>query len=493
MHQRRYLADLVLMSLKQKTITGLIWSFIDNIANTGISFVVGIILARILSPKEFGLIGMLTIFIAISQSFIDSGFRQSLIRKQNCTQVDYSTVFYFNIVVGICLYLLLFVFAKSIGKFFHEPILTELIKVLGLGLIINSFTIIQSTLLTKRIDFKLQAKISVIASSISGIISIYMAYTGWSVWSLVALSLINYSISSLLLWFWNKWKPSWYFSFISFKELFSFGSKLLISGLIDTIFGNIYYLVIGKYFTAVELGYYTRADRFQALPSSNLQTIIGRVSYPVLLTLQNDIPRLRDAYKRTIRSTMLISFVLMFGLAAVAKPMILTLIGEKWEPCVIYLQMLCFVGMFFPLHALNLNMLQVQGRSDLFLRLEIIKKALAIPIIVIGIILGIKALILGMISLTLIALYLNSYWSGRLIGYSYFEQIKDIFPSFLLAGIMSAIVFAEGLLIQIPPLSLLIVQLLTGALLTFGLCEVFNNKDYLYIKEVLMEKYLINH
>jgi len=481
---------IVTASLKQKTISGLIWSFIDSVAGQGILFIVGIILARLLSPKEFGLIGMLTIFIAISQSFIDSGFRQALIRKQDCTQADYSTVFYFNIVAGVFCYILLFVCANSISNFFHEPILKQLIRVLGLALIINSFTMIQSTLLTKRIDFKLQAKISVIASFFSGIISIYMAYTDWGVWSLVALTLLKYAINSLLLWLWNKWKPILVFSQKSFKELFSFGSKLLISGLIDTIYRNVYYVVIGKYFAAVELGYYTRAEQFKSLPSANLQSIIGRVSYPVLSTIQDDIPRLRETYKKIIRSMMLITFVLMLGMAAIARPMILTLIGEKWEPCIIYLQMLCFVGMLYPLQALNLNMLNIQGRSDLFLRLEIIKKVLAVPVIIIGVIWGIKAMLLGMIFLSLIAYYLNSYWSGRLIGYSFLEQIKDIVPSFMLALIMSAIVLAEGLLVPLPPLPLLIIQLLTGALLTFGLCERFHFKDYLYIKSIVNEKLL---
>lgn len=478
------------MTLKQKAVSGLVWSFIGSIAGQGITFIVGIILARILSPREFGLIGMLAIFIAISESFIDSGFRQALIRKQNCTEVDYSTVFYFNIVVGFIFYIILFISANSISDFYHEPMLKQLIRVLGLGLIITSFTIIQNTLLSKRIDFKLQAKISVIASFISGMISIYMAYTGWGIWSLVALTMIKYTINSLLLWFWNKWRPVWYFSKKSFNELFSFGSKLLVSGLIDTIFRNVYYLIIGKYFSAVELGYYTQADQFQALPSTNLSGIIGKVSYPVLSLLHDDIPRLREAYKRIIRSTMLITFVLMLGLAAVARPLILTLIGEKWESCVIYLQMLCFVGMLYPLHALNLNMLQVQGRSDLFLRLEIIKKVLAIPIIVIGVIWGIKEMILGLIALNFIGYYLNSYWSGRLIEYSFAEQIKDILPSFLLALIMSSIVFVEGLLIPLLPLPLLIIQLITGALLILGMCERFHFKDYLYIKDIVKEKLL---
>lgn len=479
------------MTLKQKTISGLLWSFIDSIAGQGITFIVGIILARILSPKEFGLIGMLTIFIAISQSFIDSGFRQALIRKQDCTEADYSTVFYFNIIVGFLFYMILFLCASAISSFFHELILKDLIKVLGFGLIINSFTIIQSTLLSKRIDFRLQAKISVIAAVISGVISIYMAFTGWGVWSLVALTLVKNTINSILLWLWTKWKPIWYFSSKSFNELFAFGSKLLMSGLIDTIYRNVYYLIIGKYFSAVALGYYTQADQFQSMPSTNLQGIIARVSYPVLSTIQDDKPRLKEAYKKIIKSTMLFTFVLMLGMAAIAKPMIITLIGEKWEPCVIYLQMLCFVGMFYPLHALNLNMLQVQGRSDLFLRLEIIKKTLAIPIIIIGVIWGIKAMILGMILISMIAYYLNSYWSGGFIGYSFLEQIKDILPSFLLALIMSAIVFVEGLFIPLSSLPLLIVQLFTGAILTFGLCEVFHFKDYIFIKEIVLEKILM--
>ena len=249
-----------------------------------------------------------------------------------------------------------------------------------------------------------------------------------------------------------------------------------------------YYLIIGKYFTSVELGYYTRADQFQALPSSNLQRIIGRVSYPILSTIQDDIPRLRDAYKKLIKSTMLITFVLMLGMAAIAKSMVITLIGIKWIPCVIYLQMLCFVGMLYPLHVLNLNMLQIQGRSDLFLRLEIIKKLLAIPIIILGVMFGIKAMILGMILLSFIAYYLNSYWSGSFIGYSFFNQIKDILPSFLISAFMGTFVFAEGLFLPFPYTYIFIIQLLSGAFVTFLICEILQFKDYLYIKEIIKLK-----
>lgn len=466
------------------------WSFIDNSARLGLTFIIGIILARLLTPREFGLIGMITIFIAIAASFVNSGFSQALIRKQDCTQADYSTIFYFNLAVGLLFYLILYFTAGAISSFFNEPLLKPMVRVLSLGILINAFTLIQTTRLTKQINFKLQTKISVISTIISGGMGIAMAYTGYGVWSLVSKTIAGYLVTSVLLWIWNKWKPSFIFSIKSFKELFSFGSKLLVSGLIDTIYTNVYYLIIGKYYTAVELGYYTRANQFQTLPSSNLQGIISRVSYPVLTSIQDDKVRLRDAYKKLIRSTMLITFVLMLGMAAVARPMVLTLIGEKWEPSIIYLQMLCFVGMFYPLHALNLNMLQVLGRSDLFLRLEIIKKALAFPTIIIGVFWGIKALILGMLGLNVIAYYLNSYWSGQFIGYSFFDQVKDILPSFLLALIMSSIVFAEGLFIPLKPLPVFIVQMITGAIITYGLCEAIRFKDYLYIKGIIKEKIL---
>lgn len=476
------------MNLKQKTVSGLTWSFIDNFAKLGITFVIGIILARLLTPREFGLIGMITIFIAVSQSFIDSGFTQALIRKNDCSQKDYSTVFYFNLVVGVFLYIVLFFAAEPISRFFGEPQLKLLVQVLGLGLIINSLTIVQTAILTKRIDFKLQTKISIIASIISGMIGIGMAYNGYGVWSLVVRTLTGFAFTSLLLWLWNKWKPTLVFSKDSFKEMFSFGSKLLLSGLIDTTYRNIYLLIIGKFFSATELGYYTRADQFNKLISQNITSVIQSVSYPVLSSIQDDIPLLRTAYQKLIKSTMLIIFVLMLGMAAIAEPLVLALIGEKWMTSVVYLQLLCFVGMLYPLHALNLNMLQVQGRSDLFLKLEIIKKLLAIPIIVIGILFGIKILILGMIVHSIIALYLNSYWSGKFIGYPFSEQLKDILPAFILALFISVIVFFTGSLINVSNLWKLILQILIGILLFFGIVEAAKMKDYLYIKNIISEK-----
>lgn len=474
--------------LKQKTISGLFWSFIDNFAQYFLSFIIGIILARLLSPKEFGLIGMITIFIAISESFIDSGFSQALIRKKECSDTDFSTVFFFNLTIGIVLCGLLILVAPFISGFFNEPQLTSLVRVLGIVLIIDALTMVQRTKLIKRIDFKLQTKISVISNLFSGIVGISMAYKGFGVWSLVARTLSQRGMNSFLLWLWNWWKPVFVFSVTSFKDMFSFGSKLLISGLIDTVYQNIYYLVIGKYFSAQELGYYTRADHFRNLPSKNIQSIISRVSYPVLSEIQDEPFKLKEGYKKLIKSTMFITFVLMAGMAAMAEPMVIALIGEKWRSSVIYLQLLCFVGALYPLHALNLNMLNVQGRSDLFLKLEIIKKILAVPTIIIGIVWGIKVMILGMWFNSVFAYFLNSYYSGKLINYPVNEQLTDIMPSLFLALFMGVMVFIAGQAITTSYLSRLIIQLFMGGLLTVAACEIIKLDSYLNIKLIIKEK-----
>lgn len=474
--------------LKQKTISGLFWSFIDNFAQYFLSFIIGIILARILSPKEFGLIGMITIFIAISESFIDSGFSQALIRKKECSDTDFSTVFFFNLTIGIVFCGLLILTAPIISRFFHEPQLTSLVRVLGIVLIIDALTMVQRTKLIKRIDFKLQTKISIIANLFSGIVGISMAFKGFGVWSLVARTLSQRGMNSFLLWLWNRWRPVFIFSVTSFKELFSFGSRLLISGLIDTIYRNIYYLVIGKYFSAQELGFYTRANHFKDLPSKNINGIISRVSYPVLAQLQDDQVKLKDGYKKLIKSTMFITFVSMTGMAAVAEPMVIAFIGEKWRPSIIYLQMLCFVGAFYPLHALNLNMLNVKGRSDLFLNLEIIKKVLAVPTIIIGVLWGIKIMILGMWLNSIIGYYLNSYYSGKLIKYPMKEQVIDILPGFLLALLMGVSVFLLGRSLPADYFVKFIVQVIVGIFLVLSFGEVFKFEPYLEIKGIITGK-----
>jgi teichuronic acid exporter len=478
------------MSLKQKTISGLFWSFIDNFAKLGIQFVVGIILARLLTPREFGLIGMTTIFIAVSQSFINSGFMQALIRKQTVTQADFSTVFYFNLLVSFAFVVLLFFAAGPISQFFSEPELIPIIRVLGLSLLISGLAIVQQAQLTRALNFKLQTEITVIATVLSGATGITMAFTGFGVWSLVIANVSGGLVSVFMLWWWNGWRPSWEFSLDSFREMFSFGSRLLLSGLLDTVYQNIYLVIIGRFFSAADLGYYTRAEGFNRLPSQNITAVVQKVSYPALATLQDDLPRLKAAYRRLLTSVMLITFVLMLGMAAVAEPMVLALIGEQWRTSIGYIQLLAFVGMLYPLHAINLNMLNVQGRSDLFLRLEVIKKILAIPVILTVIFFGIHMMIVAMIVHSAIAYYLNSYWSGKLIGYSPWQQIRDILPSFLPAVGISSLVYLAGILLPVAPIYQLIAQVAIGGLLTIGLAELLRLDSYLYIKEIALDKLL---
>lgn len=473
-------------SIKNKTISGLTWSFADNILNQSIHFITGIILARLLTPKDYGLVGMITIFIAISQSFIDGGFSQALIRKKDCKGEDYSTVFLFNLGVGIVFYLILFFSAGMISDYFKESRLYLLIKVMGLNLIINAFGLVGRTELTKKINFKLQTKISIIASVLSGIIGIIMAFHGFGVWSLVAKTISQNIITSILLCLWNKLNIRFLFSITCFKEMFGFGSKLLASGIIDDIYQNIYYLIIGKYFSAIDLGYYTRAEQFSLLSSKNIGQVVQKVSYPVLSTIQDQSEKLKKGYKKLIKNTMFITFTLSIGLCAIAEPLIIVLIGEKWRPAIPYLQLLCFVNMLYPLHALNLNILKVKGRSDLFLILEIIKKTLAIPTIIIGIIFGIKIMIIGMIMNSFMAYFLNSYWSGKMLNYPMKEQVMDILPSFIIASLMGIVLYILSIILPINNLSLLIVQLLSGALITIFLSVIFKIKEYNEIREIII-------
>jgi O-antigen/teichoic acid export membrane protein len=411
-----------------------------------------------------------------------------LIRKKDCTQTDYSTVFFFNLIVGVVLFIILFLSAPAIGNFFNEPELKLIVQVLSLVLIIDSLTIIQRTVLTKRIDFKLQARISVIGSVGSGIIAITMAVSGFGVWSLVAQRLSKQAFNSILLWLWNRWKPILVFSKESFKELFGFGSNIMLNGLLDTLFQNINSLVIGKFYSAQDLGFYTRSVLFRDIFSKNLNSIIGRVTYPVLSEMQDEKARLKMNYQKIIRGTMFITFILMLGLAAIAEPLVIGLIGEKWRQSVIYLQMLCFAGMLYPLHGLNLNMLQVQGRSDLFLRLGIVRKIFTIPGIIIAIFIGIKAMIGWAIFNTFISYYLNSYYSGKMIDYPMKEQIKDISSSFGLAFSMMISIYLLGLIIPFPPIWKLIVQVAAGALFIFVTCELTQFKDYVFVKQLVLEK-----
>ena len=471
--------------LKEKAIKGVSWSVIDNLANSGITFLIGVILARILSPAEFGLIGMITIFIAVSNSIVDSGFSSALIRKVKPMDIDYNTVFYFNLCLGIGLYLILFFSAPAVSRFFKEPSLIAIMRVMGTILIINAFGIVQRSLLVKEVDFKTQTKISLIASIISGFVGITMALKGFGVWSLVGQQISRQLLNSIFLWVFNTWRPALEFSKESFHELFGFGLKLMIADIINTIYNNIYFLIIGKFYSAAQLGQYTRADQFNSIFSSNLTNVVQRVSYPVLCSIQDDDERLKSTYQRVIKTTMLVAFTSMLSLAAIAKPLILILIGEKWLPAVSYLQIICFTGMLLPLHAINLNMLMVKGRSDLLLRLEFIKKTIAVIPISLGIFYGIEFLLWGSVFLSFASYLLNSYYSARLINYSTWAQIKDITPLFLISIFVAAAIWCITLLNYSIWITLLL-QCVLGLIITIVMYETIKSTEYFELKRILL-------
>ena len=427
-------------SLKQKATKGVFWSAIERFSVQGVQFIIMIIMARLLTPNDYGLIGMLSIFLAVAQSLIDSGFSQALIRKQERTEVDNSTVFYFNIITSLIIYIILYITAPWIAKFYNTPELCSIMRVVCLSIIINSFAVVQRAILTVKVDFKTQAKASFIATILSGVIGILLAYRGYGVWALVFQQLINNSLNVLILWILSKWRPIKAYSWKSFYELFFFGSKLLASGLIDTIYGNLYLLIIGKIFSATDLGYYTRAYQFSSLPSSNITTILHRVTFPILCSIQNEDKRLEEIYRRFLKLSAFIIFPLMTGLAAIAHPLIDVFIGSKWAFCATLLQVICFSMMWYPIHGINLSLLAVKGRSDLFLQLEIIKKIIGIITICITIPFGIIAMCYGSIISSIICLIINTYYTGKLINVGFLKQMRDLFPTLLLSISMFMIV-----------------------------------------------------
>ena len=447
-------------SLKQKTVKGILWSSLERFSVQGIQFVVMIIMARMLTPNDYGLVGMLAVFIAVSQSLVDSGFSQALIRKQDRTETDNSTVFYFNIIVGFILYGLLFALAPFIADFYNEPQLTAITRVIGLSVLFNSLVVVQRALLTIKIDFKTQAKAALTAAIISGVLGIWMAASGYGVWSIVAQQLANLGINTLLLWILSHWRPSLIYSWKSFHVLFGFGSKLMVSGLIDTIYRNIYLIVIGRVFSAADLGYYTRAHQFTDFPSSNVSGIIQRVTYPILCSIQNENERLSDVYRRFLRLSAFIVFPLMMGLAAVAEPLVLALLKEQWLFAATLISIICFSMMWYPIHSINLNLLQVKGRSDLFLRLEIYKKIVGIIILCITIPMGLIAMCVGSFFSSMIALIINTYYTGKLINVGFLRQMHDLFPTLGLSFSMGGFVYLVIHLMSLNPL----------AELSFGIC-----------------------
>jgi O-antigen/teichoic acid export membrane protein len=481
-------------SIKSNTFSGLLWSFTDLIANKGINLIVQIFLARLLLPEHFGLIGMITIFIAISNSIVDSGFFQALIREQKSTQRDYSTVFYFNLAISIIIYLILFFSSNIISDFYNEPKLEIIIKLISTIIVINAFAIIQRVILNKTLNFKIMTKVNMIAGISSGIIALIGAMLGFGVWSLVILQLSMSLLSTFLLWINIKWIPSLVFSGESFKRLYSFGYKLLLSGLIDTIYNNIYYVIIGRLYSTVQLGYYTQAVKFRDIASQTVTNSIQRVTYPALSSMQDDNDKLTHGYRKVIKTTTFLYFPFIVGLMIIAPIIITLLLGERWIKAIPYFQLLCVVGMLYPINSINLNILKVKGRSDLFLLLEVIKKGMLTVLLVLAVWLdtGIMGLITAAIINSPFALLVNTHYTAREISYTRRQQFMDLMPTLLISLLMGIVIYYSGQVLPKVLILKLILQILIGVIVYISLCKVFRIKEldqvYKLIRNNLIRK-----
>ena len=418
--------------LKNKTVNGLKWSALERILSQGIQLILMLILARLLGPKAFGLIGMLAMFIAIGQVFIDSGFSSALIRKTDRTNTDYSTAFYFNIIVAICCYLLLYFSAGYIANFYQQPELVLLAKVIGLSLIANSFSVVPRTILTVSMNFKAQAKASICSVILGGIVALIFAWKGYGVWALVAQTLSVSVLSALFLNIITRWVPALSFSKKSFNYLFGFGGKLLVSGLLDTTYNNVYQLIIGKKFSAENVGQFTQANQISSIPAMTMTNIIQRVTYPMFSHIQEDSHKMDEYYLLTMKVAALFIFPLMAGVAILAQPLLQLVLGSQWHEAAGLVTILALAYMLYPIHAINLNVLQVKGRSDLFLKLEIIKKIIGISIVTVTMNYSIYIMCFGLLIHSYFALVLNTYYTGKLTGLTVWRQFKEVSPIWLI-------------------------------------------------------------
>ena len=429
--------------LKQKTISGVSWSFINQVLSRGLSFIIGIVLARLLTPADYGLIGMLGIFLALSQVFIDGGFASALIQCQNRTEKDLSTVYIINIGMSIYLDLLLFAGAPLIARFYEQPILIPLTRVFTLSLVISALSSVHGTILAIRVDFKTKTYIAFIKAVLTGAIAITCAYKGMGVWTLVVQGLCSATFTVILSWIFVRWVPKTGFSKESFKKLFSYGSKLLAASLISTIYDNIYPLVIGKTASPTDAGLYSKAGHFPQLGSGVITGMINRVAFPIFSQIQDDNQRLLWAYDKYIQFSCFIIFPILMGLCGCARPLIILLLTVKWEACIPLMRILCFASLFTGITTINLNLLYVKGRSDLVLRLEIIKKSIAFAILIVTSFFGVTIMCYGQIAYAFVALYLNTIYTKKILNYGLWDQIKVIAPYL---GI-SLVLLAEGLLL----------------------------------------------
>lgn len=472
-------------NLKYQTKKGLYWKFAEQFSNYGIQFIVGIFMARMLSPEDYGLTALPAVFMAISGIFVSGGFGTALVRKPDLTEKDLSTAFYYSMGVGLLCYVLLFVASPWIADFYNAPVLVPLMRVTALSFLYSPLGTGQSVILQRRLDFKTPTKVSVICRILSGVIGIVMAYTGYGVWALVISGFISGIIGQVITFWVVRWYPKAGWSKESFRYLWGYGNKIMGSFLLGTVYENIAPVIIGKYFSPAQLGVYNRAQGYAKMPSQNMTGTLQSVTFPVLSQIQNDDERLARSYSKMLRVSAFIVFPLMMMLAALARPLVLALITAKWEACIVLLQIMCLSMMWYPIHAINLNLLEVKGRSDLFFRLEIIKRSIGLLLLVCTLPLGLVAFCWGGVAGSMVSLFINTYYTGKIIHVGYVRQMRDLAHILLLSFLMYGVIW-----LVLSLLSNLWAQIIVG-----GICGTvfYLGCSYLFKFSELQEvKYLLS-
>ncbi|WP_447045824.1 lipopolysaccharide biosynthesis protein [Vreelandella sp. H-I2] len=475
--------------LKMKTVHGVLWSFIEQLLRRGVSFLVTLLLARFLVPEDFGLLAMMAVFIAITNSLMDSGIKQALIRKKDASQVAFNTAFYTNLVFGIFAYALLFGVAPWVAEFYEEPHLTLLIRVLGVVVLINSFQLIQSAILSKELNFKTQLKASVPASVLSGILAIILAQQGAGVWALIAQMVVSSLLLSIILWYVQRWRPTLSYDFSIFKEMYLFGYKLFLANLLNIIVKNLYIIVIAKVFSAGAAGLYFFANRIKELVVEQLVTAVQKVTYPALSTMQDDDVRLKAAYRKVLKLTTFILFPTLLMIAVLAEPIFLVLFSERWLPAVIYLQLMCIAALLYPLHSINLNILKVKGRTDVYLGISVFKKIVICAVLFVTYRYGIVAILCGQIAQSIFSYIPNGYYSSQLIKYRMKEQVLDILPGLLLSLAVCLVVYSLSQLLTLEPVWKLLMLGSTGSLTYILFAKLLNFEAYNMAEELFLQKF----
>lgn len=458
--------------LKQRALAATLWSSLDAFIREGLAFGVSIALARLVSPEEFGTVALLSLFAGIATVFVNSGFSSALIQKQDVDHTDESTVFWFNLAMGLAVSLLLWAAAPAIAAFFTQPILVPLTGLLALTVFVSALGSIHGTLLTKQLDFRTQMKVRAVATTVSGAIAIAMAWRGLGIWALATQTLAAACVTTLLLWYWRPWRPALVFSRNSARRLFGYGGYLMGSGMLDVAYTRIYTLFIGKLFGVLELGMYNRAENTKQLPAGVVTDILAQVAFPIFSTAAGDTRQLRRGVQLAMRGIMLLNVPMMLGLAAVADPLVLTLFGPHWLPAAPIMQVLCLGGIFWPLHVINLNVLLAQGHSHLFFRLEVAKKVLGLLFLVTGAYFGVMGMAWSQVAFGPVAFIINAYYSERFLGYGVLAQTRDLLSILAAASTMAALTYWAGLHVNLVPFAKLLTLVAVGgvsyALLVWG-------------------------